>query len=320
MAIANIRDIAYVIYRHQALDEAERFLQDFGLVPAGRHESTRYYRGSTHRPFCYILEQARPDERPSFVGFGVLASSAHDLDQVLSHPSAIGGIEFVPGAIADGARRVSLRDPAGFRVDLVWGMPVARALPHPRPLLINHSQDKMRQGATQRTVHAAAPIYRLGHLALLCGDVESSVRWYQEVLGMLLSDALCEERQEGREMTGAFLRCNRGDEWTDHHTVAVFETAKGASIHHASFEMTDLDALAASGHWLRRQGWSAEWGIGRHVAGSQIFDYWRDPAGFMLEHFTDGDIFTADKQTEFHQASMDMLYQWGPEVPQTWLP
>jgi len=321
MAASKIKNIAYVIYRHHALDEVEQFLFDFGLVAAGRDETARYYRGSAEIPFCYILEQASPDEKPSFVGFGVLASSADDLDQAARHPSAVGGVERLPGKIADGATRVSLRDPAGFRVDLIWNLPVARALPHPKPFPINTSHFKMRYGETQRTVHAAAPIYRLGHLALLCGDVAASVRWYQEVLGMLLSDALCEEDGEGgSEMTGAFLRCDRGSEWTDHHTVAIFATGKGAAIHHASFEMTDLDALAASNHWLQRRGWSSEWGIGRHVAGSQIFDYWRDPEGFMLEHFTDGDVFTAAKETEFLKASMDMLYQWGPDVPQSWLP
>ncbi len=32
-------------------------------------------------------------------------------------------------------------------------------------------------------------------------------------------------------------------------------------------------------------------GIGRHIQGSQLFDYWRDPDGFLVEHFADGDMF-----------------------------
>ena len=40
-----------------------------------------------------------------------------------------------------------------------------------------------------------------------------------------------------------------------------------------------------------RAGYFRSWGIGRHIQGSQIFDYWRDPDGFLVEHFTDGDMF-----------------------------
>ena len=53
----------------------------------------------------------------------------------------------------------------------------------------------------------------------------------------------------------------------------------------------DLDALAAGGEYLRERGYHRSWGIGRHIQGSQIFDYWRDPDGFLVEHFTDGDMF-----------------------------
>ena len=45
------------------------------------------------------------------------------------------------------------------------------------------------------------------------------------------------------------------------------------------------------------------WGIGRHVLGSQLFDYWFDPDGFEYEHYTDGDVFTADHETESRRSS-----------------
>ena len=60
---------------------------------------------------------------------------------------------------------------------------------------------------------------------------------------------------------------------------------------HSAYQVCDLDALAAGGEYLREQGYFRSWGIGRHVQGSQIFDYWRDPDGFLVEHFADGDMF-----------------------------
>ena len=60
---------------------------------------------------------------------------------------------------------------------------------------------------------------------------------------------------------------------------------------HSAYQVCDLDALAAGGEYLRERGYFRSWGIGRHIQGSQIFDYWRDPDGFMVEHFADGDMF-----------------------------
>ena len=60
---------------------------------------------------------------------------------------------------------------------------------------------------------------------------------------------------------------------------------------HSAYQVADLDALAAGGEYLRDRGYRRSWGIGRHIQGSQIFDYWRDPDGFLVEHFSDGDLF-----------------------------
>ena len=31
------------------------------------------------------------------------------------------------------------------------------------------------------------------------------------------------------------------------------------------------------------------WGLGRHVLGSQVYDYWSDPWGRVHEHWADSD-------------------------------
>ena len=60
---------------------------------------------------------------------------------------------------------------------------------------------------------------------------------------------------------------------------------------HSAYQVTDLDEVAASGEYLRERGYRHAWGIGRHIQGSQIFDYWRDPDRLMFEHYADGDVF-----------------------------
>jgi hypothetical protein len=44
--------------------------------------------------------------------------------------------------------------------------------------------------------------------------------------------------------------------------------------------------------WLLRKGYTPSWGIGRHILGSQIFDYWYTPDDFMVEHYSDGEYIS----------------------------
>jgi hypothetical protein len=55
--------------------------------------------------------------------------------------------------------------------------------------------------------------------------------------------------------------------------------------------------------------------MGRHILGSQIFDYWQDPWGDKHEHYCDGDLLTAGLRTGIHPVSRDAMSQWGPPMP-----
>ncbi|HKI39948.1 MAG TPA: 2,3-dihydroxybiphenyl 1,2-dioxygenase, partial [Mycobacterium sp.] len=88
---------------------------------------------------------------------------------------------------------------------------------------------------------------------------------------------------------------------------------------HSAYEVSDLDALAAGGEYLRDRGYFRSWGIGRHIQGSQIFDYWRDPDGFLVEHYTDGDMFDNTLETGWAPFTASGLAQWGPPVTKDFL-
>lgn len=81
---------------------------------------------------------------------------------------------------------------------------------------------------------------------------------------------------------------------------------------HSAYQVCDLDALAVGGEHLKTLGYQRSWGIGRHIQGSQIFDYWRDPDGFMVEHFTDGDMFDNTVEPGWAPFTASGLAQWGP--------
>lgn len=82
-------------------------------------------------------------------------------------------------------------------------------------------------------------------------------------------------------------------------------------MHHSSFETHDFDAQVLGHDWLRHKGYENCWGVGRHIMGSQIFDYWFDPSRFILEHYVDGDLLDRKYPTQRTKASPDGLHVWG---------
>ncbi|RYC63977.1 hypothetical protein CHU98_g2239 [Xylaria longipes] len=116
----------------------------------------------------------------------------------------------------------------------------------------------------------------------------------------------------------AFCRLDRGEEEVDHH---VFFFAEGPvyNVHHSSYETHDFDTQVLGHDWLREKGYRNCWGVGRHVLGSQIFDYWFDPSGFIFEHYVDGDLVNADEPTHRSQDGPGSLHVWGPDVPSAFL-
>ena len=111
----------------------------------------------------------------------------------------------------------------------------------------------------------------------------------------------------------AFIRCDQGSVPTDHHTLAMLLAPQTGYVHSA-YQLTDLDEVAASGQYLRDRGYRHSWGIGRHIQGSQIFDYWRDPDRLMFEHYADGDVFDCTEPAGWAPLSVSGLAQWGPRA------
>jgi hypothetical protein len=65
------------------------------------------------------------------------------------------------------------------------------------------------------------------------------------------------------------------------------------------------------------KGFSAGWGLGRHVLGSNYFHYVRDPWGSYAEYSADIDYIpvNCDWQAEDNPPD-DSFYLWGPVPPE----
>ncbi|KAL3430310.1 hypothetical protein BDV09DRAFT_199758 [Aspergillus tetrazonus] len=113
-----------------------------------------------------------------------------------------------------------------------------------------------------------------------------------------------------------FMHLDLGEEYTDHHTMFLQRappTARETYVHHTSFEVADFDTQLMGLQYLARKGWKNVWGVGRHILGSQIFDYWYDSSKFEIEHYADGDVVDRDNPTR--REAVGPLSVWGPELP-----
>ena len=138
--------------------------------------------------------------------------------------------------------------------------------------------------------------------------------WYLDTLGLIVSDFLYLDGQRDRGPVMAFIRCDQGSVPTDHHTLAMALQPRTDYVHSA-YQLTDLDEVAASGEFLRQRGYRHAWGIGRHIQGSQIFDYWRDPDRLMFEHYADGDLFDCSRPSPAGRRSRSVGWPSGGRRP-----
>lgn len=303
--IVRVDGLAHLIFERPDLERAERFLCDFGLTVASRRDDALYLRAAGPAPHVLIV---RRGATARYVGAAFAVRTRDELD-VLARATGT-GVE--PTGEPGGGERVVLTDPAGFRVEVQHGVAPVAPLPfRTEPLPLNTPVRKPRVNAVQRPELRPAQVVRLGHLVLQATDFDATAGWYMRHLGLIPTDVQC--LADGSPAL-AFMRCDRGAEPADHHTVVVFGGVANA-YGHSAYEVLDIDELGMGQQVLKAGGWTHRWGIGRHILGSQLFDYWADPWGEEMEHYADGDVFDASYATNYQPLDPSLLWMWGQDVP-----
>jgi catechol-2,3-dioxygenase len=306
--VIKVRDLAWLEFEKPDLAASQVFAHAFGFTTVHRTAHELVLRGTHAGSPCVVI---RRGPQSKFIGSAFHAADAHDVVRLAEHtgspvrrlPEHLGGVS------------ADLREPAGSLIRVVADAHQWPALAEQTPLQFNvgptDAQAALRVNQTQRPERRPAMVQRLGHVVLQSTTYLATLNWLLEHLGMIVSDFLYFPGQRDRGPTMSFIRCDRGSEPSDHHTVALTLGPRNRYVHSA-YQVMDLDALAAGGEHLRDQGYTRSWGIGRHIQGSQIFDYWRDPDGFLVEHFTDGDLFDCTVAPGWAEMTASNLAQWGP--------
>jgi catechol 2,3-dioxygenase-like lactoylglutathione lyase family enzyme len=302
--VIKVEDLAWLEFEKPDLDGAERFAHAFGFATAARTPEELQLRGAFAGAPCVII---RRGEKSRYTGAAFQAADPTDLVRLAEATGS--AVTKLPDSI--GGAVVNLIDPSGAGVRVVAGMHVLPALETQAAHTYNMGGAVRRTNATQRPLRAPATVERLGHVVLQTTKYRETLDWYLQHLGLIVSDFKYFAGQRAKGPTMSFIRCDRGSLPADHHTLAMTLGPRNRYVHSA-YQVSDLDALAAGGAYLLDEGYFRSWGIGRHIEGSQIFDYWRDTDGFLVEHFTDGDRFDNTLEPGWSPMTTSGLAQWGP--------
>ncbi len=304
MSIIKIEDISHVKFAAPDLNQMRSFLEDFGLQFVAMSDDLLFMRGAGTAPFLHATKLGEPE----FCALGLRAESEADLKRLASAHS----VEIEESTGPGGGLVVRLTDPDGYEIEIIAGQSTSKPLESPCLPALNTAVKKQRLSESARFAPGPSQVIRLGHAVLEVSDFRRSEAWYKENFGFLTSDEI---EVVPDTAIGAFMRCDRGDTPTDHHTLFLLQNPSAPAFNHAAFEVRDINDVMRGHDYLKSGGHKPAWGIGRHILGSQVFDYWKDPWGHELEHWSDGDLFTAADPS--NNASLDDLLavQWGPPHP-----
>lgn len=310
MPVIKVTDLAYGRLRAPDLDAAEEFLTHFGMARADRTKTALYMRGTDPAHHIHVTEKGDA----GFVGLAYYAASLDDLKRLAKAPGA-SAVEEIdePG----GGKRVRLKEPNGYQIEVVYGIKRLRPIPVTlQPLNLGKDALK-RAGKLMRLQRGPSRVKRIGHGVLASPRVKETVQWFRETLGFIGSDDVYAGSKDN--IIGSFNRCDRGREYVDHHVFFCVMNER-AGLNHLSFEVADIDDVFTGHEYLKGVGkYEQIWGIGRHLLGSQIFDYWMDPWQRVHEHWSDTDRLNAKNGSNLLSAEEGFQSQWGERAPERFI-
>jgi len=278
--IEGLRSVALYV---PDLTQAEDFYTGaWQLDVAYRSEDALYLRGAGSD--AYLLALFQGGALPQVRQITLRARRREALDIIQAKVSAAGGVVIAaPRELAHdpaGGAGLTFQDPHGRVFQVVHG--------DARPTVASQSKDK--------------PI-RLTHVVLNTHAVNETQAFLQAALGFCLAD---------RTAIMAFMNCDR-----DHHTIAL-GIADNDALNHIAFLMPDVDAVMRGGGRMQDAGFSIQWGPGRHGPGNNLFNYFIDPFGVVIEYTAEVaqiDDHYVPHGPEHWQWPPGRVDQWGISAP-----
>jgi catechol 2,3-dioxygenase-like lactoylglutathione lyase family enzyme len=285
MSESTVRRLAGVLVGVPDPDATARFLgEGLGFACSAEGEAIHVTCQGDYGPRgqLAVVLVARPETELLRIRFAL--GGGHQLDRLASRLTEMGvAHERAPDA------SVHFTDPAGNRLSVEAADAALADLP---------------------AVNTLRP-RRLGHVNLKALDVPRAADFYEDVMGMRLSEQIGEQLY--------FLRLG-----SEHHNIGLRPGERG-ELHHLGFEVDGWHVYQPILDRLATLGIQVEYGPGRHTPGNNIFTYVRDPdSGLRIELFADmGHIADAASHVPVRWEANDRMSKtinrWGPTPPNSFL-
>jgi 2,3-dihydroxybiphenyl 1,2-dioxygenase len=290
-AVANVTQLGYLGIGVKSSDEWESYSESLlGIKAASRDgDGTLFLRMDDHHHRFALHEDGRDDVL--YAGWQV--ENAADLEAVSSRLSDA-GVAVSAGTQEDRERRrvaglIKFQDPDGLDVELFRG-----------PELIDSHFE-----STKEDTRFVTGSMGLGHVVFAVQNLETTMDFYTDLLGMKVSDYI----RRGRMNLG-FLHCN-----PRHHSIA-FAQAPGAPkrTNHFMLQVDSLDTVGRT--YDDVQGGAAPLlvTLGRHSNDEMVSFYASNPSGFGVEYGW-GALEIDDSCWEVQE--LDTTSSWGHEPLRT---
>lgn len=148
-------------------------------------------------------------------------------------------------------------------------------------------------------------VRRLEHVNVRANDPRGFHDLVTSLLGMKLSDRTTQYERAWYRAADGF-----------HHTLAA---GPGSGLHHYAFDAHGFTDLAGTADALVAKGRSLLWGLGRHGPGNNLFSYYLDPDGcvvevsFGLERIDNDEIYEPGNWP--FDSTSNVLDRWGSKPP-----
>ena len=138
----------------------------------------------------------------------------------------------------------------------------------------------------------AEPV-EVGHIVFFTDCLAELESFYVEKVGFCVSDRY--------PKSAVFLRCSAKG---GHHDMFLLQPpVPKRGLHHVAFTVRDIHEVFGGGLHISQCGWETELGPGRHPISSAYFWYVKNPAGALVEYYTDEDQLDAQWQPrDFEQS------------------
>jgi catechol 2,3-dioxygenase len=266
-AFSDVSHVGHVELLTPAIDESLRFFTDLmGLFEVGRSDNSVFLRAwGEYQLFSLQLTESKT------TGLGHLAFRAKDNDTLVALVQNLdnSGIEgrWIQAGFGHGPA-YRFRSPCGHDLEIYFETERYSAPPQFTTGFKNQPQRRGINGIGPR---------RLDHINLLSGDVKACRTFYQDFLGLRLTEQVVFD--DGSEM-GAWLSATN----KSYDLALTSDQAGGRGrLHHVTYFVDSREEVLRAADILVEGGIKIETGPHKHNIGQTFFLYFFEPGGNRLE-------------------------------------